>query len=256
MQYPLTNDEHEMARLEKQAITLFDPSINDLVKASTRILEIGCGTGRNAAIFRAINPNIAYTGIDIDPGCVAFAQQQHPWASFATMDARRFDVPVGVHDLVVIRLVLWSIGNLWHKVLTNAYRVLAPGGAIYSFEPEDGLLLYHPPRQERDHFIRQWQNHVVAAGASPFIGRLVPAAFHSAGLSDIMVKMHTSVAAGFDGDRYNEKAENLCRIFMSPSPVLEGMGQEQVARIREQFVSRSTESLIVDSYVVTTGRKS
>ena len=69
-------------RLGGHAITISGVAQLITQNEPVRICEIGCGGGDNLfAIYKFClrkNIPVAFTGIDLNPECIAFAQQQHP----------------------------------------------------------------------------------------------------------------------------------------------------------------------------------
>ena len=254
-QYPLQNDAAELARLDAQAEQLFDSAVVPLVKGAQRILEIGCGSGANGALFRRLNPGATYLGVDIDPAAVAGAASCHSddvGMSFAVMAGDDLALADETFDLVVIRLVLWGAGPAWPRIVAAAHRVLRTGGTLYSFEPEDRLLLFHPPDATRDDHVKAWQQAMHAKGNDPFVGAKVPAAMHAAGFAPVRTLIHASLAVGLDVDAYRAKCENLARIFMGPSLPLATPTRED---LWQRFTAPNPSGFVTDSYVVAMGVK-
>lgn len=96
---------------------------------NAKVLEIGCGDGRDAkAIFeRTTN----YTGFDISERLIALAQSNVPGAHFEVADAATYQMP---HKLDVI----FAFASLLHlskeevaDVLMRAHNALRLGGIFY-----------------------------------------------------------------------------------------------------------------------------
>jgi ubiquinone/menaquinone biosynthesis C-methylase UbiE len=173
-QYPMSYQKEEAERLDLQADQLDDPSIDHLVKNSKRCLEIGCGVGSNLKKYRALNSTLEYTGIDISEFAIEEARKTFPEdasTSFQKMDCRNLEFPKNSFDLIVSRLVLWSVGKDWTQVLHEVHKSLRPGGYFYAFEPDDQFLLFHPVKKEVCEIISLWQKRVFASGLNPYIGR-------------------------------------------------------------------------------------
>lgn len=104
--------------------------------AGARVLELGCGTGRNAA--RALREGAAsYLGLDGSGGMLERARErtQDPRARFAQADLLRAPLPFanGAFDLVLVTLVLEHFERVG-GVLPEAARALAPGGRLRILE--------------------------------------------------------------------------------------------------------------------------
>ncbi len=137
----------EMARLTKQgrlAIELLGlfPEPNPLPPGS-RILDIGCGPGEWVLDVARLVPDSQVVGIDISQRMVDYArsciqQQNLPNASLHLMDARRpLDFPAATFDIVHLSAAMSFLSPpLWPEVLRECFRVLVPGGMLYSIEAE------------------------------------------------------------------------------------------------------------------------
>lgn len=101
--------------------------------AGRRVLELGCGTGRNAPFFldRGFE---AYVGVDVSPGMLAQAASnvQDPRASFVHHDAAEAPALEGF-DGALISLVLEHMEDV-APLLASAARAVRPGGWLHIFE--------------------------------------------------------------------------------------------------------------------------
>ncbi|MDP2861023.1 MAG: class I SAM-dependent methyltransferase [bacterium] len=96
----------------------------------TKILDIGCGPGRDASYF--LGKNIAVTGIDLSERLIETAKSNNPSGDFFVMDMRHLDFPDSFFD------GLWVNTSFLHlpktdagKTLKEFNRVLAPGGVLF-----------------------------------------------------------------------------------------------------------------------------
>lgn len=92
-----------------------------------RVLDIGCGAGRDAEQF--IQKKYDYTGIDISEGMIEVAKKRVPEANFKVMDFYSFDFPNESFD------GFWAAASFLHVpknelqvVLAEAKRVLKKNG--------------------------------------------------------------------------------------------------------------------------------
>lgn len=53
-----------------------------LARSSESVLDVGCAAGGLSTIWRAANPTVRYTGVDISPSLIDAAQQLHPECDF------------------------------------------------------------------------------------------------------------------------------------------------------------------------------
>jgi len=110
-----------------------------------RVLEIGCGTGRNLAFLsRAVGPHGRVYGVDLSPGMLAKARElcaRNDWRNveLSESDAAQYRAPVPL-DGVMFGL---SYNTMPHHltVLREAWDQLRPGGRLVIMDAKlpDGL---------------------------------------------------------------------------------------------------------------------
>ena len=95
----LTFFSRERSRLDDlySSERIFLPTIAG--KART-ILDVGCACGGFVNIFREINPDASYTGVDIVPEMITRAEAAHPDATFINAAAHSLPFPDRAFDLV------------------------------------------------------------------------------------------------------------------------------------------------------------
>jgi trans-aconitate methyltransferase len=94
-------------------------------RPGARVLDLGCGTGRHAALLA--DDGFEVVGIDLDEAMLARARAQHPGIAFACVDARAF----GPADVGVFAACLSNAALHWMTpqadVLDNVRSVLEVG---------------------------------------------------------------------------------------------------------------------------------
>ncbi|MCC6705330.1 MAG: class I SAM-dependent methyltransferase [Thermomicrobiales bacterium] len=105
------------------------------VAPGERVLDAGCGTGRNFA--RLLDQGAELTGVDFSAGMLQIAQSKHPGVPLIQADLQG-DWPFEARsfDLVVCALVGEHLGELGH-VFRETRRVLADEGRLI-------FSVYHP----------------------------------------------------------------------------------------------------------------
>jgi ubiquinone/menaquinone biosynthesis C-methylase UbiE len=95
-----------------------------------KILDAGCGSGRDAAYF--IEEGFEVTGIDLADGMLEELKKNSPKAEFKKMDMRHLDFSNNSFDGI------WAMASVIHipksdisKTLSEFYRVLKPAGILY-----------------------------------------------------------------------------------------------------------------------------
>lgn len=114
--------------------------------APKRILDLGCATGTETVAYAETFADAEVHGLDLSAGFLRFA---HAWAEergvavhYRQADARRTGYPDGHFDLIVSHILFHET---WHDVapgiLSEAYRLLAPGGVLLNAD-----VPYQPAR--------------------------------------------------------------------------------------------------------------
>ena len=101
--------------------------------APRRILELGCGTGRNTPSYKKLYPDAEVVAVDCAPGLLrfahAYAEAQGTAIDFIQMDITALDFPDQSFDLVASHIVGHETTHSGlPKMIAESYRVLAPGG--------------------------------------------------------------------------------------------------------------------------------
>jgi SAM-dependent methyltransferase len=101
-----------------------------------RILELGCGTGRNTPSYKRLCPEAEVYAVDIAPGLLrwahAYAEAEGQAVHFVQMDATQLDFPDESFDLVVSHILGHETTQRGlPKWVSEAWRVLAPGGVAF-----------------------------------------------------------------------------------------------------------------------------
>ena len=129
--------------------------------AGARVLELGCGTGKNSEWLATQAAELV--ALDFSAGMLAVARRRvaSPTARFLEHDiTRAWPVDDGAVDVVVGNLVLEHVRDL-APIYAEAARVLAPAGRLF-------LCELHPYRQLRGgqaHFVDVETNEIVPVTA-------------------------------------------------------------------------------------------
>jgi SAM-dependent methyltransferase len=109
------------------------------VRAGERVLDAGCGTGRNLPGLLAAGADL--TGVDFSRGMLRVARRNHPSLPLVQADLQAgWPFQAGMFDVVLCALVGEHLERL-DIVLGEMRRVLAPGGrTVFS--------VYHPAMAE------------------------------------------------------------------------------------------------------------
>ncbi|MDQ1034298.1 SAM-dependent methyltransferase [Streptomyces sp. V3I8] len=116
--------------------------------AGPAVLDLGCGTGRDAAHLHAAGRRVV--GADLSGAMLAYARARHPGPRYVRADLRDFSFPTGAFDAVVCldsALLYCHTNDDLDGFLASCRRSLAPGGLLVAemrngayFLGRDGLL--------------------------------------------------------------------------------------------------------------------
>jgi SAM-dependent methyltransferase len=108
-------------------IYLFDQLLKGRIAPGMRILDAGCGSGRNLVYF--LNEGYEVYGVDQDPRAAAFL----PPGRFRGENIEDMSFPDAFADVVLSSAVLHFARNDDHfrAMLRGTWRVLKPGGLLF-----------------------------------------------------------------------------------------------------------------------------
>ena len=111
-------------------IYLFDQLLRGRFDARRRILDAGCGSGRNLPYFVAQGFTVA--AIDAEPAAVHAVRRHVPHVVRGTLDALPW--PDRQFDAVICSAVLHFARDTdhWRAMVEELWRVLAPGGLFFA----------------------------------------------------------------------------------------------------------------------------
>ncbi|MDM0081985.1 class I SAM-dependent methyltransferase [Variovorax sp. J31P179] len=128
---------HESTKLYAEDSEYFARYKVDLIKEATRhpvrrVLEYGCGTGRNIAYLQTAFPDAEIVGTDVSAVSLEVAATANPKARF---EIEREGMALGAFDLIFVASVFHHIPPLERPtVMRTLAGRLAPGGSIDIFE--------------------------------------------------------------------------------------------------------------------------
>ncbi len=120
-------------------IYLLDQLLKGRIAPGMRLLDAGCGGGRNLVWF--LRSGCEVHGVDASPAAVEQARRlagrlapSHPPESFQTADLDALPFPEGRFDAVVCSAVLHFARDEAHfdRMLDEMWRVLRPGGLFFA----------------------------------------------------------------------------------------------------------------------------
>jgi ubiquinone/menaquinone biosynthesis C-methylase UbiE len=109
------------------------------MRGARRILDVGCGTGRSTLPFAALHPAAELHGIDLSAPCLVRAWQRSHAAGievrWSQQAAEHTAYQDGYFDLIHSTFLLHELPrDALHRVASDMFRVLAPGGSFVSLD--------------------------------------------------------------------------------------------------------------------------
>jgi SAM-dependent methyltransferase len=111
-----------------------------------RVLDVGCGTGQSRQVY--LDRSSSYAGLDLSLGALRLAQARLAGSWWLQGDACRLPFGAASFDVVAFSSVLHHLPDR-RSALTEALRVLRPGGWAFAFDPNllhPAMLLFRHPR--------------------------------------------------------------------------------------------------------------
>ena len=110
-------------------------------KPGARVLEVGCGTGRNLALIAKRWPGVKLHGLDISQEMLSTAREKLGGEAVLSLgDATDFDprtrFGTATFDRIVISFAI-SMIPVWREAVRHAASLLAPGGSLHVVDFHD-----------------------------------------------------------------------------------------------------------------------
>jgi SAM-dependent methyltransferase len=131
----------------RRLTTLFQRFIGP--RRGERCIDLGCGTGAFTRRLRSFGLDLV--GMDISPASVELANRTADGERYIQGDITDTKLPDGSYDIVLYSGVLHHFDSPAGRidVLTEGYRLLAPGGRLFAYDPNShspSMWLYRDPR--------------------------------------------------------------------------------------------------------------
>ncbi len=113
--------------------------------ARLQVLDVGCGTGQSRRIYAPFAER--YVGVDLSLEALSIARRRDPSTNVLQADALRLPIADACMDLVAFSSVLHHVGDR-PRALSEARRVLRPGGLVFAFDPNvrhPAMLMFRHP---------------------------------------------------------------------------------------------------------------
>ena len=160
-------------------------------RGGERVLDVGCGPGFLCeSIAAVVGRDGAVVGIDISSDLITLCKRRNPptWLSYIVGDATSVDEPDASFDVVACTQVAEYVPDV-NRVVSEAFRVLRPGGRAVFVATDWDALVWHSDRPDRMALVmRSWKRTALiptCLGHSPVGWRaqvstsMVPPSFQS-----------------------------------------------------------------------------
>ncbi len=99
-----------------------------LVKSNPKVLEIGCGNGRDA--FEICKRTNDYFGIDASEKLIELARKKVPQARFEVADVEQYAFPKGLDIVFSFASLVHTPRDISGKIFNQIFEALNPGGVF------------------------------------------------------------------------------------------------------------------------------
>ena len=166
------------------------------LRGGERVLDVGCGPGFLCeSIAEIVGRDGAVTGIDISDDLIALCKRRNPptWLSYSVGDAAKIDQFDASFDVVACTQVAEYVPDV-DRVVSEAFRVLRPGGRAVFVATDWDALVWHSDRPDRMvQVMKSWEAHC----AHPHLPRSLAGRLASAGFRfDGAASFQSSICSG------------------------------------------------------------
>ncbi len=167
----------EQSRLVEQARVLAPNVFRDIDLSRAReALEIGCGVGAELKIICERWAGLRLTGLDWSASHLTAAtdilgqELSTGRVRIVRADARRMPFQQGSFDLAITIWMLEHVNDP-ERILSEALRVLRPGGFLICTEVDNSTFRFDPRNAVIEAWWQRFNEYQTAAGGDPFVGK-------------------------------------------------------------------------------------
>ncbi len=225
------------------------------------LLEVGCGVGAELAQIARRCPDLCLTGIDLSWANLNASQSFLPGSvarSAQIAQATATSLPFSNHSFDAA-ITIWMLEHVPDPVavLSEAVRVLRPGGALLCTEVDNATFGFVP---ELPAIAKWWDlfcTQQSAGGGDPYVGRKLELIAQNLGCEDIIIEDLAIASSHMDADRRIELLNYLEELLLSgaaalqPAPLTADSSELSVddsAGLQEEFEAARTDPTIRFDY--------
>jgi SAM-dependent methyltransferase len=203
---------------------------------SEHVLDVGCGPGFLCeSMAQIVGHDGTVIGIDISSDLIALCKRRNPplWLSYVVGDATQLAQLDASFDVVVCTQVAEYIPDV-NRVLSEAFRVLKPGGRALFLATDWDVVVWHSELPDRMALVlKSWETHC----AHPRLPRSLASRLVSAGFRFDRASVFPILNFQWDDDAYSKGLAGFIRDFVGrknelPSEDLNGW-YDEFARLNE-----------------------
>jgi SAM-dependent methyltransferase len=177
------------------------------------VLDVGCGPGFLCeSIAEIVGRDGAVAGMDISGDFIALCKRRNPpaWLSYAVGEATKIDRPDASFDVVACIQVAEFVPDV-DRVLSEAFRVLRPGGRAVFVATDWDALVWHSERPDRMALVmKSWEPHC----AHPRLPRSLSSRLAAAGFRVDGATVFPILNLDWHDDTYSKGLAGLVRGFV------------------------------------------
>jgi SAM-dependent methyltransferase len=167
------------------------------IEPGNRVLDVGCGTGEDAAAMSTVASDVFAVGLDLSSRNVIEAQQRHgrTGVAFVIADGRALPIRNGCLDRCRTGRTLQHIADAG-LVVVEIGRTLRPGGRVVFSEPDwPSCVLAGGSESASELVLRHW---IRGRNSNPRVGRNLPGLLVDAGLEPVGLRSDAIIYRSLD----------------------------------------------------------
>lgn len=195
------------------------------IKASSRILDVGCGVGYDVIGMAKRHEAAAITGVDLSPALLDIARQRAGTlanVTFAAANGTQLPFADGVFDAARIDRSLQHVERP-DQIVGEMTRVTRDRGTVLAAEPDWGTFVLHNGDTETsDLLVRAW----LKTFRNALIGRMLQGLFVKSGLREVSVRAYPLVLTDYPAANAVYDLERLLSHCVAETIIPAAMAQD------------------------------